>query len=519
MQCKSFDELLHDVEATIQAATLHHTLQDSLKHLTNSAGDAAVLKWRFLINIGPVVYTKYRQDVSWVLDRTAVVEMLLCSGDVEDWDVVMSTLISLVEDNGHSTLNLPLAAAIALSAPLKSFADKRNLINVVNRYKSFSQWLNDGELFPLTLQCWHWRYIVNSWAEDCELEWARRNVPPEFKTSAKIGEGTHRMMSYKLHNIQGVSVHEGGAYYNNQPVTLQKMVEVGGVCGAVSKVGVGMAQAFGVPALPVGQPGHCAFMWWKEGKWVVSTDVSGLDRSHVHDGVRCSWRREACYIILMEAAQKQFDQYSESERIRALAEIITDKSLSFEMLEHATTVCPYNFRAWEDLIACLDRVKKLNISSVDFTINLPNLSTISLTSHDTLEDMKHILTRKVKQLLLPAHIQVTMQIVKMIRGAGYLPISDSKLCTVSECSERAGNLTDGTGSEWWSRGTSAWVELDLLHLYTVSEVGVQWWGVSVSRKYKVLAGDGGLLEEVRCERDAELSPGEGEYNAWSAWLG
>ena len=31
----------------------------------------------------------------------------------------------------------------------------------------------------------------------------------------------------------------------------------------------------------------------------------------------------------------------------------------------------------------------------------------------------------------------------------------------------------------------------------------------------MLAGDGGLLEEMRCEGDAELSPGEGEYNAWS----
>ena len=39
------------------------------------------------------------------------------------------------------------------------------------------------------------------------------------------------------------------------------MHEVGAVCGGVSKFGVAMAQAFGIPAMPVGQPGHCAFLW------------------------------------------------------------------------------------------------------------------------------------------------------------------------------------------------------------------------------------------------------------------
>lgn len=478
----------------------------------------AVLQWRLLTTIGPDLYTEYCNNARfrWVLDSPHVLEMLLCSGDVEDWDGVMSTLIALIEENG-TDLNLPIAISIALSTPLRSFAVKTHSISPLQRYTSFIRWLRDGELFPLTLHGWHWRYIVNSWAEDAELEWARENVLPEFKTAAKIGKATHRMMSYKPHNAEGVSVHEGGAYYKNEPVTLQRMIEGGGVCGAVSRCGVSIAQAHGVPALPVGQPGHAAFLWYKEGQWVLGNNNQGWEKSHVNR-VKWSWRREACYIVLMEAAQAQFDQFSLSERLRAVAEISQDKSLQFELLEHATTVCPYNFSAWKDLIACLDHVKELNISSVDLTITLPNHRTVNLTSqNNTLEDMRYILIRKVKQLLLPAHVLVTTHIVEMVRGAGHEPISCNKLCSVSECSERAGNLTNsnGAGAAWWCEGTSAWVEVDLLHLYTVSEVRVQWWGLSVSRRYKVLAGDGGPLEEVRRERDAELSPGEEEYNAWS----
>ena len=34
-----------------------------------------------------------------------------------------------------------------------------------------------------------------------------------------------------------------------------------GVCGAVSKFGASCCQAFGVAAMPVAQPGHCAMIW------------------------------------------------------------------------------------------------------------------------------------------------------------------------------------------------------------------------------------------------------------------
>ena len=48
----------------------------------------------------------------------------------------------------------------------------------------------------------------------------------------------------------------------------------GGVCGAVSKVAAGMSQAWGVCAMPVGQPGHCAYIWQRR-EWINDEDNRG----------------------------------------------------------------------------------------------------------------------------------------------------------------------------------------------------------------------------------------------------
>ena len=183
------------------------------------------------------------------------------------------------------------------------------------------------------LSTWHLRYVVGSWAEDDELEWARTNLPNKFLDSSKIGEATHEMVPYRLNNDEGVSVHEGAKYYKNEKVTLQKMHEIGGVCGAVSRFGAAVSQAHGIPAMPVGQPGHCAFLWLKDGKWTLSNDVSGICKSTVHDGIQFPWcTKEACFVLLMNDAQENFCHYKISELMRIAANVQNDLSKSLVVL-------------------------------------------------------------------------------------------------------------------------------------------------------------------------------------------
>lgn len=84
----------------------------------------------------------------------------------------------------------------------------------------------------------------------------REKIRPE-----KAGSRFPGFIPYRKKNDKGVSVHAGSAFYDHKPITLKLYTEYGGVCGAVSKGAAGFLRSKGVPAYPIGQPGHCAFVW------------------------------------------------------------------------------------------------------------------------------------------------------------------------------------------------------------------------------------------------------------------
>ena len=72
------------------------------------------------------------------------------------------------------------------------------------------------------------------------------------------------------------------------------MEEYGGVCGMIGRQTTGACQARGIPAMPVGQPGHCALAWAKPlsgntWKWQLYNDISGLSATTRHDGIKTPW--------------------------------------------------------------------------------------------------------------------------------------------------------------------------------------------------------------------------------------
>ena len=174
---------------------------------------------------------------------------------------------------------LGVATAITFSSPVWSFASyKKRQIDAISRYQSIVKCVNDGKFFQVhtSLSAWLLRYVVASWAEEDELEWARNNIPADFRNESNVGEATHKMVSYTEHNHCGVSIHDDADFYDNKPRTLQLVAEYGAVCGGISKFGTSMSQAFGIPACLVGQPGHCAFLWWKDGMWTLSNGIAGF---------------------------------------------------------------------------------------------------------------------------------------------------------------------------------------------------------------------------------------------------
>ena len=419
---------------------------------------------------------------SWILADPQIMELLLTSGYVQDhkWSNAVGLINQILDldpeaRKGGYRLRLAVSIAITFSTTVKSFASyDKTEIDPIARYQNFVRWAEEGVFFPIhtSLSTWHLRFVVASWAEDEELEWARENVPGDFRTPDKIGEATHKMVSYTDTNSSGVSIHEGAKFYDYQPQTLALLAELGAVCGGVSKFGVAMAQAFGIPATPVAQPGHCAFLWWNEGQWIISNDVEGLGRSSTHDGIQWSWNKSSQYIMLMEAAQQNREGLVLSEKLRWASKFVSNPCTKVKVLDLATSSCPTNFLVWRDLA-----------------------STGQIVSAD-----------------LEGHLNwVEEEACKM---DGITEISSRATVTVSSCAERGQNLVDGTTSEWWTSEEEAWVELDLGRATTVSEVRIQWWGISISKNYILLAaGQDGVFHEVG-NNGAEVESPKG-YNSWS----
>lgn len=99
----------------------------------------------------------------------------------------------------------------------------------------------------------------------------REKIRPE-----KAGSRFPGFIPYRKKNDKGVSVHAGSAFYDHKPITLKLYTEYGGVCGAVSKGAAGFLRSKGVPAYPIGQPGHCAFVWkHPNGHWQIGNNLGG----------------------------------------------------------------------------------------------------------------------------------------------------------------------------------------------------------------------------------------------------
>ena len=146
-----------------------------------------------------------------------------------------------------------------------------NRFNPVWRYQFFEKNAAKGLLHPnyKNLRPWELRFVTgNPWQDwdDKSFEWALENINvPWDRYQDACWAATYTGTSKFGDSVQG------GMY--NLPYSDLSQAETchrnGGVCGAMSHLGCVAAQAHGIPAYTVGQPGHCAYAVRTErGKWV-----------------------------------------------------------------------------------------------------------------------------------------------------------------------------------------------------------------------------------------------------------
>lgn len=200
------------------------------------------------------------------------------------------------------------------------------------------------------------RRVVCGWKGDHSsgtpesFEWALYNVnlPDERYT------GCCWRCGYVLHNVYGDSIH-GPAYagafeglYIGQHHKFTQ--EVGGVCGSLSHFGASAACAHGVPGLTMGEPGHCAYVVWVDGKWVPAYSVSWQRGVHWRPWMdNNSYSSLHLATELLSPEQKKATRLSNAYRALArMAELKGDAEGAAQAYLKAEAAQPLNYEAYRE---------------------------------------------------------------------------------------------------------------------------------------------------------------------------
>lgn len=279
-----------DAIKTADYAKVQEVIVSSLKGKTISPDNAEVLEMCMLLEViretGADVMTKFAAAdklhksflETFALDAAWQELYLSCGLVPYQTDVGIDVLYRIWRSDKGDVKNKGLAVALASAwgggetdpQPRRATRDP-NRFNPVWRYKFFIKNAKRGVLHPnfKNLKPWELRFVTgNPWQDwdDRSFEWALENINvPWDKYHSSCWAATYTDPSKFGDSVQG------GMY--NLPYTEQSQAEAchrnGGVCGAMSHLGCVAAQAHGIPAYTVGQPGHCAYAVRPErGNWV-----------------------------------------------------------------------------------------------------------------------------------------------------------------------------------------------------------------------------------------------------------
>jgi hypothetical protein len=231
-------------------------------------------------------------------------------------------------------------------------AREKNPLTALARYTFFKESQKAGRLRPLfdNLAVWELRWVVCAPVENEALAWLQRNVNlpmDQFDDACWIPR--YRGVNDFGNTIQGPLFYAPSRGHCNwaEDVALH-----GGVCGSLSTFGAFNAIAHGLPAMPKGQPGHCAYAFRvAPGEWVPA--FGGPDGGAAYH----FWKDTFSSVWLADDAFADAGRMLESMRLawqarRAAAR--GDAAAARAVYGLATAAQPLNWAVWQERIdACL----------------------------------------------------------------------------------------------------------------------------------------------------------------------
>ena len=245
---------------------------------------SAIIERRFITRVwGPPnlgdwakANPKNAKFVSWVMSDPEIMNMALLTrtpsvgwARVDDsWSIHIAALktwqeIYYADPASREGLYLRLAVACALRPPgtgNHGAGQAKEQSSCLDRYMYYRKAHAAKELFPSfdTLTTWELTHVVSSPASNLDLSWGREALNT-WNPGFRRNENVIAMVSQVWRRGSQVPYHDFSC-----------VAAGGGKCGPRSSFGVFINQAFGIPSIGVGQPGHAAVAWrGRDGNWQI----------------------------------------------------------------------------------------------------------------------------------------------------------------------------------------------------------------------------------------------------------
>ena len=361
------------LQKKIKKKISHKQIKQIKAYASSDVGSISILKEELLSELlEKKNYVDLRdRDIAWILRNREALEILLTSEGKYKQTIdhinypkinieAIQTLAEFVHDDPEIKTDatfLRWAVASSLTPRyVNSYGEAVLKIDNADMYYKKKKWLEEGNYFTTTknMSSWHLKYTLSQRQFPSEVEWAHDVCPEENRTPLRVYKNTN-LVKYRKENADGVPVHKDHEYYYYKPRTLPQIQKVGGVCGAISTFGEGMCRSWGVPAFTVGQPGHCAFVWYNAEAdfWKGSYFVDGWDETYIKD----SWYADrgermlaAEYLPIMNELQgKRNKEYRLSEKLRLAHKFAESDEAVLKIFNEAVLTEPRNVYAWANL--------------------------------------------------------------------------------------------------------------------------------------------------------------------------
>ncbi|MFO0827815.1 MAG: hypothetical protein U0572_06650 [Phycisphaerales bacterium] len=301
-------------------------------------------------------------------DRAALEDLFATGAPPTDMQACLEVLrrIWAFDRDCERGLESRLARAVALEhatpiVPWSEWGDREaRPIDPVARYAFYRDAHRAGTLFPCfaTLKTWELRRVVDIPLYDEDVAWFHAHLTTgkdgkDLRSQHEIGNAMWLIKYREVNERNGHNVQEGKPYYDGKRWTPAVILEYGGVCGAVSKFGTFAARAFGVPAQPLGQIGHCAMTWKAfDDRWITGNCGSDHDfaPSNLH-GLWGEWttRGAAIPLFVRLAGDANFGRSMRLAELTLRVSNANDEALRSQLIEAART-CPLNVTIWREVV-------------------------------------------------------------------------------------------------------------------------------------------------------------------------